>query len=554
MKRRRILTTLSTVTAIGVWVHACGSVDRGAGPGSDGGPESDSPASDGNQGDTFGAPQGDSTTSGGDTRLDSSIPPSGSVLQQHSTPQRDGLYVDPVFTKAYAMGLTRDMSFSGRIMGNVLAQPLYVADIATGKDAVFIVTESNNIYSLDATTGVANSGWPVNAGTPVPQGNLNCGGGINLYGVSGTPIIDMSARTIYAESFYLNGGNPAHQVVALSIDTGMPKSGWPVQLDGTTIAGFTPIAEHDRGALALVNGILYVPFTGLNGDCNAANGKPYHGGIVGIDTAHPSIIKSWFTSADAGGAWGTSGVPSDGTNVFLTTGNTTGTNGTWGGGEAVLRFASGPVFSGNASDYWAETNWKSLDDGDTDLGSSEAIVIDVPGATPSALLFAAGKEGKAYLVSRGNMSGISNGVASLQASSGEIKTAFAAYQTSRGFYVVLHGDGNGANCPNGRSGELIALKISATNPPTLSTAWCADSKGSGSPMVTTTDGHANALVWEVGAASSNQLFAFDGDTGATVYAGGGANEQMQNLEHWITPMEAKGRIFVGGDGKVFAFQ
>jgi hypothetical protein len=29
---------------------------------------------------------------------------------------------------------------------------------------------------------------------------------------------------------------------------------------------------------------------------------------------------------------------------------------------------------------------------------------------------------------------------------------------------------------------------------------------------------------------------------------------MQGLEHWITPMEANGKIFVAGDNKVFAFQ
>src|ERR1051325_5337777 len=35
------------------------------------------------------------------------------------------------------------------------------------------------------------------------------------------------------------------------------------------------------------------------------------------------------------------------------------------------------------SDYWAPTNWFSLDNGDTDLGGSGPILVDVPGATPS---------------------------------------------------------------------------------------------------------------------------------------------------------------------------
>jgi hypothetical protein len=120
--------------------------------------------------------------------------------------------------------------------------------------------------------------------------------------------------------------------------------------------------------------------------------------------------------------------------------------------------------------------------------------------------------------------------------------------------VVLHGDGNGTSCPNGTSGELIALKIGATNPPTLKTAWCANSNGNGSPMVTMSGCGSSAVVWVVGATGGNRLYGFDGDTGMPVYTGGGANEQMKNLEHWITPMEAKGRIFVAGDGTVYAFK
>jgi hypothetical protein len=34
----------------------------------------------------------------------------------------------------------------------------------------------------------------------------------------------------------------------------------------------------------------------------------------------------------------------------------------WSDGEAVIRFQPGPIFSGNSSDYWAPTNWRSLVD------------------------------------------------------------------------------------------------------------------------------------------------------------------------------------------------
>ena len=62
-----------------------------------------------------------------------------------------------------------------------------------------------------------------------------------------------------------------------------------------------------------------------------------------------------------GGIWGHSGVASDGTNMFVITGNTFNTGGNWMGGEAIIRLQAGPVFTGQPTDYWAPLNWFSLD-------------------------------------------------------------------------------------------------------------------------------------------------------------------------------------------------
>ena len=59
-----------------------------------------------------------------------------------------------------------------------------------------------------------------------------------------------------------------------------------------------------------------------------------------------------------GAIWGVGGIASDGNNPFVITGNTIGTGGIWGGGEAVIRFQPGPIFSGNSSDYWVPANWQ----------------------------------------------------------------------------------------------------------------------------------------------------------------------------------------------------
>ena len=100
--------------------------------------------------------------------------------------------------------------------------------------------------------------------------------------------------------------------------------------------------------------------------------------------------------------------------MFVITGNTfTNPGDEWRGGEAIIRLQAGPIFSGQPTDYWAPVNWQALDAGDTDLGGCSAILIDVPGATPSQLVLALGKDGNAYMLNRNNLGGIAAPVASL---------------------------------------------------------------------------------------------------------------------------------------------
>jgi hypothetical protein len=192
----------------------------------------------------------------------------------------------------------------------------------------------------------------------------------------------------------------------------------------------------------------------------------------------------------------------------------------------------------------------ALDASDIDIGGTGPLVVDVPGATPSALLVGLGKDGKIYLVDRSNLGGIGGQVAVAQVASSEIINAAASYTTAQGTYVAFKG--NGSSCPAGQSGDLTAVRVTATAPPTVVTAWCANQHGLGSPMVTTTDGSAQAIVWSVGAEGDQRLHGFDGDTGQTVYAGGGTGDALGNVRRYHTPILARGRILVGADGAVRA--
>src|SRR6266568_1030658 len=75
------------------------------------------------------------------------------VTQFHNHDSRDGLYVDTTFTQSAAAKLTRDLKFDGTISGNVYAQPLYIEGGPGNTPKIIAVTESNNVYALDAVDG-----------------------------------------------------------------------------------------------------------------------------------------------------------------------------------------------------------------------------------------------------------------------------------------------------------------------------------------------------------------------------------------------------------------
>ena len=458
------------------------------------------------------------------------------VTQQHDDISRDGVYIDSAFTRTTAANLRRDLNFNGTILGSVYAQPLYVENGPGGAAMVIVATESNRVYALNANTGRVI--WQQSVGAPVTSG-LPCGN-INPLGITGTPVVDLVSRSLFFDAM-VAGATIKHLIFSLNVDTGATRSGWPVDVNAKARYNgltFTSSVQNQRGALGLLNGIVYVPYSGLSGDCGN-----YHGWVVGVPISNPSTVTAWATRARGGGIWGHGGVASS-SNMFVITGNTFETGGQWGGGEAVIRLRPGPVFSGNSTDYWAPTNWLALDNQDKDLGGCGPVLITVNGATPSKLVLALGKYGKAYLLNRDNLGGIRAPVASAQVATSIRGQAAATYRTRQGTYFVFRAT----------SGAISAYRITATNPPAIVPAWTVSQNGQGSPWVTTTNGTDNAIVWTANSGIGDQrVRGFNGDTGAVVYAGGGPNELMNGTSKYNTGIVARGRIYFAGINKVYAF-
>jgi hypothetical protein len=476
-----------------------------------------------------------------------------SVTQFHNHESRDGLYIDPAFNQSAAASLTRDLNFDGTIVGSVYAQPLYIEGGPGGSAMIIAVTESNNVYALDAADGSII--WQRNVGPPVLLHDLICPAKFDPMGITGTPVVDLASRALFLDAMTTPDGGTTkkHLIFSLNVDTGDINPGWPVDVEATASyngINFTAEIQQQRPALGIVGNILYVGYGSMR-DCQI-----YHGWLVGVPISNPASVRAWAAGTISpntyGGAiWGVGGIASDGRNPFVTTGNTFNTGGNWSGGEGVIRFQSGPIFSGNPTDYWAPENWHDLDNGDLDLGGSGPLLVDVPGATPSQLVVAMGKDGTGYLLDRSNLGGITTPLHFFHITDQGFTQGAATYRTNQSTYVACRAS----------KIELLSFRITATSPPQIDTVngWSVGQNGCGSPFITSTDGTNNMIVWAVGTATNGfpgdqRLHGYDGGTGAVVYSGGGTNELMAGTHSYSTTgIVARGRIYVAGDNKVYAF-
>src|SRR5438045_7863369 len=142
------------------------------------------------------------------------------VTQFHNHDSRDGLYVDSAFTQSAAANLTRDLNFDGTIVGNVLAQPLYLDNGPGGRPTIIAVTTANNVYALDAVSGTLI--WQQNVGPPVPAPDIFCGE-VGSAGITATPVVDLASRALFLNAVPTPDGATAlhHYVVLLKLYMGV---------------------------------------------------------------------------------------------------------------------------------------------------------------------------------------------------------------------------------------------------------------------------------------------------------------------------------------------
>ncbi|BDI29795.1 hypothetical protein CCAX7_18460 [Capsulimonas corticalis] len=383
------------------------------------------------------------------------------VWTQHNDNSRTGQNTqESVLNVSNVNKSTFGKLFSYPVDDQVYAQPLYVPGLTMPVDGkthnvVFVATVNNSLYAFDADNPAADGGqplWSVNftPGSCRPPIKSDIAGWYNDFdnnmGIVGTPVIDTASGTLYVVSRWTDGSVFNQDLHAIDIHTGEERANSPQSIDaeyvaGAVTTGFDARLQNQRPALLLQNGVVYIAWAS-HGDTS-----PYHGWIIGYKASDLSQVAVWNSSptGDMSSIWQSGqGLTTDAAgNIYFMTGNGT-FDGTTNFGESVLKLTPSTSGALTFKDFFAPSNWDTLNAWDADLGS--AGILGIPG---TKLILGGGKEGKLYLLNTDNLgkvNSVDNVVQEFQATSpaagqtGHIHGTPVYWRNPSGQYIYVWGE------------------------------------------------------------------------------------------------------------------
>jgi outer membrane protein assembly factor BamB len=384
---------------------------------------------------------------------------------------------------------------SGALDGDVYAEPIVVRGL------VIVATERNSVYALDERTGATR--WHATFGPPVDGNSLPCGNIKPVTGITGTPVADPASGLVYVVAFE----QPAHhELYAIDAVTGMTRFHRTVDPPGAD-----PKVHQERGALALANGRVYVPYGGLAGDCGN-----YRGSVVGASAtaAVGDLLSYRVPNSREVGIWAPSGIAVDASGtLFVATGNGQDTQ-AYAFSDAVIRLSADL----QVEDWWGPTDWLALDRTDTDVGSVG------PSLLPGGIAVVGGKSGIVYVLRAADLGHLGGEVNKAKVCGG----VFGGFAFAAGVLYVPCTDG------------LAAVQIGSDG--SLRTLWRGPRSATGPPIVVA------GAVWLTDPASGT-LYALDLASGQPR-----VQRQLGPMQHFTTPGAAGTEILVAAGGTVIALQ
>jgi hypothetical protein len=306
-------------------------------------------------------------------------------------------------------------------------QPLVVPDekLTSGPysgqqhDVVYVATEHNTIYAIDASSGVVL--LSPNFGSPVPL-PLNCGNNGPDVGIDGTPVIDRESQTMYVIIYTLEAGGPIYRLHAL--DLGSLKDKMPPMVvaashtlsNGSTFK-FDARFQRQRPALLASHGNIYAgfgSFCDFRADVSRGWVLGWQAGSLTplaanqLNDTQSASPDTFFLSSVWMSGYGIS-ADAEG-DLYFVTGNSDYSGTTYSPPadvqESVVKVSPDLV---HLRSIFTPFDVKSLEQADNDYGSGGVVLLALqPGPKPR-LAAAAGKNGRMYLLNRDSLGGFTPG-------------------------------------------------------------------------------------------------------------------------------------------------
>jgi hypothetical protein len=285
---------------------------------------------------------------------------------------------------------------------------------------------NDSLYAFDADNPGCVIYWKasfINGTTITPQSSAaaGCGDNPGNYGITGTPVIDPVAQTIYLVTATTESGTNVQRLHALSLATGADQPNSPTVIQATvpgdsgggTSVVFNSLYQNQRSGLVLTDGAIVIAW---GSHCDNYL-WPWNGWVMAYNASsltQTAVFNDTPNGTD-GGIWMSGGAPAvdAGGNMFLSTGN--------GSFDATSGVAKPPAPNNDYGESFLNLNPSSLAVQDfytpsqnaawttSDLDISGGGITVLPdGVGPSGhpdVLVGSDKQGHLWMIDRSNMSG-----------------------------------------------------------------------------------------------------------------------------------------------------
>ena len=456
--------------------------------------------------------------------------------------------------------------YSVTLDDQVDAQPLFVPNvqITSGTpgiyNVVYIATENNTLYAIDATSGAVllskNFGKPV----PAPLGCTNNGPNV---GITGTPVIDLLTNTLYAITYTLENNVPVYRIHAIDIGSLTDKIPSVIVSASHPLAGqktnavFNAKYQRQRPALIELNGNVYAGFGSFcDLSANISRGwllgwatgtlKPLASAQLN-DRQAVKLLKSYFLSS----IWMSGyGVSSDGSDLYFITGNSA--PGSYDGvtniQESVVKIS--PDLT-SVLGIFTPSNVTTLDKSDIDFGSGGVLLLPSQIGVPP-LAVAAGKDGRMFLLNSSNLGAHAYGNLPIGTYSiGACWCGQSYYSDANGVGYVVSSGGSTINLWQVQASPLALIKKASSQS-------IGGAQDPGFFTSISSNAGTNSIIWAVSRPGTDSLktlslYAFQPPSLGLLFSANAGTWPNTDANANIVPVVANGKVYVASNKTLSIF-